>query len=59
MEPREIIVSDKYAIARDKLVKEGKLPHPLTDTDEYREILMNQIEYWDGEKFIKHYGNEN
>ncbi len=53
MEPSEIVVTDKYVVARDKLVEEGKLEYPLTDTDEYRDILMNQIEYWDGEKFVK------
>lgn len=50
----ELFVSDTYVNERDKLVNKGILDYPLSDTDEYRQLLMNQIEYWDGEKFIKH-----
>lgn len=50
----EIFVSDLYVNERDKLVKKGILDYPLSDTDKYRQLLINQIEYWDGEKFIKH-----
>lgn len=50
---KEIIVTDQYIFERNKLVTNGKLDYPLTDTDEYRKRLENHIEYWDGEKFIK------
>ncbi len=57
----EIIVSDTYANERDKFVKNGIMDYPLSDTDEYRQLLMNQIEYWDGGRFVKYadLSNEN
>ena len=58
VEPKEIIVTDRYIHERNKLVTVNKLAYPLTDTDEYRDILLNQIEYWNGEKFIKFNSNE-
>ncbi|MCB0749657.1 MAG: hypothetical protein KDC90_19530, partial [Ignavibacteriae bacterium] len=50
---KEIIINDGFRYERDKLVKEGKLDYPLTSSEEYHQILLNQIEYWDGEKFVK------
>ncbi len=51
--PKNIVVGDQFANDRDQLVKNGILNYPLTDTYEYRKILLDQIEYWDGEKFVK------
>jgi hypothetical protein len=52
-EPMGIVFKDRYIHERDKLVIDGELQPPFTDTDEYRRILLNQIEYWNGEKFVK------
>ena len=43
----------EFEIARDSLVSAGELSHPFTHTEEYQQILYNQIESWDGEKFVK------
>lgn len=43
----------EFEIARDSLVSAGELSLPFTHTEEYQQILYNQIEYWDGEKFTR------
>ncbi|MCJ7552964.1 MAG: hypothetical protein MUO34_03680, partial [Ignavibacteriaceae bacterium] len=48
----QIDPSLEFEIARDSLVSKGKLSLPYTHTEEYQKILYNQIEYWDGERFI-------
>ncbi len=45
--------TDVFLMARDKLVKSGKLNLPLTNTVEYRKILEKELRYWDGEEFVK------
>ncbi|GAB4134758.1 MAG: hypothetical protein Fur0015_07840 [Ignavibacteriales bacterium] len=47
-----IFMSNEIRVARDTLVARGKLNPPYTDTREYRGFLHNQIQAWDGEKFI-------
>ncbi len=44
--------TDVFLMARDKLVKSGKLNLPLTNTVEYRKILEKELRYWDGEEFV-------
>ncbi|MFZ1290841.1 MAG: hypothetical protein WAR79_12170 [Melioribacteraceae bacterium] len=57
--PTHNIIGDNVSVERDKLVKNGTLNYPLTDTHEFREIIMNKIEYWNGEKFISFFSNKN
>ncbi len=45
--------TDSFLMARDKLVKSGKLNPPLTNTVEYRKILENGLRYWDGKGFVR------
>ena len=51
----EVIIGDDFQIARDSLVVHGKLHPPLTNTNEYRNILLNQFMEWDAKsgKFVK------
>lgn len=51
--PTHILIGDNASVDRDRLVRNGKLKYPLTDTFEFRKIIMNKIEYWNGEKFVK------
>jgi len=48
----QLVLGDPYIFRRDHLIRDGKLSGPLTNTQEYHQLLINQIEYWDGEKFI-------
>ena len=48
-----IIINDDYARIRDPYVKSGKLKPPLSDIQEYRNLLINQIVWWNGKKFVK------
>jgi len=57
--PTHIIIGDNVSVERDKLVKKGILNYPLTDTHEYRQILLEKIEYWNGEKFVRFFHNKN
>ena len=50
----KINVDDPFHMRRDSLVLAGKLDPPLTNTIEYRNILEEQIRYWDGEKLATH-----
>ncbi|MBK7107195.1 MAG: hypothetical protein IPH62_18125 [Ignavibacteriae bacterium] len=50
--PTHIVIGDNASVDRDKLVKRGVLNYPLSDTHEFREIIMNKIEYWNGKKFV-------
>lgn len=47
-----IETGDSFQYTRDKLVKEGKLSPPFTYTEEYFNILKNNIQYWNGKKFV-------
>ncbi|MCK9212401.1 MAG: VCBS repeat-containing protein, partial [Ignavibacteriaceae bacterium] len=49
----KIVVTDNFRVARDLLVRDGKLNYPLSDTKEYTELLKSQILFWNGEKFVK------
>lgn len=48
----EIIVGNGFRVMRDSLVVHGKLKPPLTDTDEYCNLLISQIKYWNGKEFV-------
>jgi hypothetical protein len=48
----EIIIGNDFRVARDSLVVHGKLKPPLTDTDEYCNLLISQIKYWNGKEFV-------
>ncbi len=48
-----IIINDDYARLRDPYVISGKLKPPLSDTQAYRNLLISQILYWDGNRFVK------
>ncbi len=50
-----IVIGDDYARIRDPYVKSGRLKPPLSDTQEYRNLLISQILYWNGHKFVKKY----
>ncbi len=52
-EPINIVLIDAYNEERDKLVKKGILEYPLSDTDEYKQILLSQIKFWNGKEFNK------
>lgn len=53
LEPIKTVIGDQAIVERDRLVKEGKLNYPLTDTFEFHHSIMNNIKYWDGDKFVK------
>ena len=48
----EIIIGNEFRVIRDSLVVQGKLKLPLTDTDEYCNLLISQIKYWNGKEFV-------
>lgn len=49
---RWIDCGDDAQLARDSLVAKGVLNKPFTNSNDYFDLLRNQIEYWDGEKFV-------
>jgi len=48
-----VIVDDKFVAERDYLVRTGKLPSPLSDSDEYRNKLRKSVTILTYEKYIK------
>ncbi len=52
---KEIIIGDVSIMIRDSLVNAGKLQPPLTDTPEFHDSLLSNIEYWNGERFLKYF----
>ncbi len=48
-------MGDGFQHERDKLVKEGKLSPTLSYTEEYFNILKNNIKYWDGDGFAAYH----
>ncbi|MBK8946847.1 MAG: hypothetical protein IPM32_16480 [Ignavibacteriae bacterium] len=48
----EIVIGNEFRVMRDSLVVQGKLKPPLTDTEEYCNLLNSQIKYWNGEEFV-------
>jgi hypothetical protein len=57
LKPNYVVIGDEFIVHRDKLINEGILNPPYTDTDEFRENILNNIEYWNGEKFVKFKSN--
>lgn len=51
-----IVIGNEFRVLRDSLVVKGKLKPPFTDTDEYCNLLISQIKYWNGKEFV--YKNE-
>ncbi len=47
-----IDIDDTFARTRDFYVKSGQLKPPLSDTKSYKNLLINQILYWNGSKFV-------
>src|SRR5690606_4572996 len=45
--------SDDAQQKRDSLVARGILKPPFTNTNEYYQMLRDQLRYWDGKKFVK------
>ncbi|MCW8850327.1 MAG: hypothetical protein OQJ81_10155, partial [Melioribacteraceae bacterium] len=54
LDPINCVIGDGSVLIRDKLVKEGKLNPPFTDSKEFLDSIMRNIEYWDGQKFVKY-----
>lgn len=52
----EILIGNGYRSMRDSLVVQGKLKPPLTDTEEYCNLLLSQIQYWNGSEFVSKNG---
>ncbi len=47
----DVIIIDRFAMRRDKLVTEGELEKPLSNTKAYLSLLENQFLYWNGQYF--------
>ncbi len=52
MKDFNIVIGNEFRVKRDSLVIKGKLKPPLTDTDEYCNILKSKIKYWNGKEFV-------
>ena len=48
-----IIIGDDIHVKRDLLVAKELLNQPYTNSKEFTDVLLNQVKYWDGEKFVK------
>ncbi|MFZ1290470.1 MAG: hypothetical protein WAR79_10275 [Melioribacteraceae bacterium] len=48
----EIVIGNEFRVMRDSLVVKGKLKPPLTDTEEYCNLLISQIKYWNEKEFV-------
>lgn len=48
----DIGIGDDIRLMRDSLVSRGILKKPYTDTKEFRDLLIKQILFWNGEKFV-------
>ena len=57
LRPIEIVIGDENVVLRDKLIDNGILQLPYTDTPEFHKSIKNGIEYWNGEKFVKYFEN--
>jgi hypothetical protein len=49
----DIIVDNQFRVIRDTLVAQGKLKPPYTDTEDYKNIIKNNILYWQDGKWVK------
>ncbi len=56
LNPTRLVIGDPFIFRRDKLVREGKLSPPLTETPEYHKLLLDQILFWDGDKLVNRHG---
>jgi hypothetical protein len=50
-EPVRVVVGDDVVYKRDKLIKDGILSEPFTATNEFKNSILKNIEYWDGKRF--------
>lgn len=48
----DVAITSGFRVKRDSLVARGLLKPPYTDTKEYREILKNNILYWQAGKWV-------
>lgn len=51
-EVENIIISDQIVVKRDSLVNAGILNHPFTDSPEFHDLIIKNIEYWNGSEFV-------
>lgn len=49
----DLVIGDQFRVNRDTLVAKGKLNPPYTDTDEYKNIIKNNILYWKDGLWVK------
>lgn len=49
----DIIVDNQFRVIRDTLVAKGELRLPYTDTEEYKNIIKNNMLYWKNSKWVK------
>lgn len=48
-----IVIDSDFGVARDSLVARALLHLPFTDTEEYKEIIKNNILFWKNGKWVK------
>lgn len=48
----KIVINSPFRVARDSLVVHGELNPPLTDTEEYCDLIKSKIQYWNGKEFV-------
>jgi hypothetical protein len=56
LKPLYAVFGNPFVYIRNTLIREGKLSPPLTNSEEYHRFLMDQIEFWDGKKFVNRNG---
>ncbi len=54
----DIVIGSSFRVIRDSLVAKGKLNPPYTDTEAYKEIMKNNILYWNDGKWVNRHGIE-
>lgn len=54
LNPINCVIGDASIIIRDRLVNDGKLNPPLSDSREFQDSILKNIQYWDGQKFVKY-----
>jgi len=55
---KRINIANDFRVRRDTLVAHGKLKPPYTDTEEYKEIIKDNILYWKDGKWVNRKGIE-
>lgn len=48
-----LFIESRFRVLRDSLVAQGRLNLPFTDTEDYKNIIKNNIQYWEDGKWIK------